>query len=148
MSYQERRALVSILSTIVISVVYFRFMFERMPDASAYSPEMFKYWGTVFVLLIPVTIVAKIIVTIVFSILNTIATREGEPAFQDECDRLIDLKSMRTGFVIFMIAIVLGIGSLALDMPPTVMFLCFFAGGIASDVASDVSQFLLYRRGV
>ncbi len=147
MSYQERRAIVNAISTVLIAAVYTAYMMQRYPQTDPYAIEVFRFWGGFFLILIPVTIIAKIIITILFSILNTIATREAEPAITDERDRMIELKSLRAYLVVFSIGIMLAVGSLAFDMPPAVMFALVLAGGAAGEVVSDVLQFFYYRRG-
>ncbi len=147
MSYQERRALVSIATTIVISAFYFVYVLQRYPDADAYSPEVFRFWGTTIVILIPVSIVAQIIIYIVFSILNTVVTREDEPAVTDERDKLIGLKSARNSLYVFTIGFLLAMLTLVAELPPTVMFVVLISAGIASEVVNDISEFVFYRRG-
>lgn len=147
MSYQERRALVNVLSTVLITAGYTAYMMQRYPQTDPYSIEVFRFWGGYFLILIPVTIIARIIITIVFSILNTIATREGEPEITDERDRLIELKSLRASLYVISIGLVAAIGSLAFDAPPAVMFALLVAAGIAGDVVSEILQFFFYRRG-
>lgn len=147
MSYQERRALVSVISTILITVFYSAYMIQRYPEASAYSAEMFRFWGMFFLVLIPVTIVAKIIIQIIFSIVNTIASEEEEPAIVDERDRLIELKAMRNSLYVFSAGVMLAMASLVIDMPPAVMFIILFCAGLVSEIISEVSQFYFYRRG-
>lgn len=147
MSYQERRALVNVFSTVVITTVYTAYMMQRYPQTDPYSIEVFRFWGGYFLILIPVTIVAKIIITILFSILNTIATREFEPMVTDERDHLIELKSLRASLYITSIGIVVAMGSLVFDMPPAVMFALLVTAGIAGEIVSEVSQFFSYRRG-
>ena len=147
MSYQERQSIVSLLSTVLITAGYSAYMLQRYPAADAYSPEVFRFWGTYFLILIPVSIVAKIIVHIVFSILNTIATREDEPSVTDERDKLIELKAAQLSLYVFSLGVVLAMGSLAVDQLPAVMFALLIGAGIASEMVFDVTQFLLYRRG-
>jgi hypothetical protein len=43
MSYQERRAVVSLVSSIAIPVVYTAYMLQRYPDADPYAPDIFHY---------------------------------------------------------------------------------------------------------
>lgn len=148
MSYQERRALVALLSTIAINLGYFAHMLPRQPTGDPYAPEVFRFWGGFFLVLIGVSIVVRIIITIAFSIFNTIATQEAEPGFEDERDRLIDLKSAQIGLYAFIIGFVLAMLALVLDMPPGTMFLLLLLGGFASQLASELSEFLFYRRGV
>ena len=147
MSYQERRVLVSIISSVLINVLYSIYMLQRYPEASAYSVEIFHFWGSFFLVLILVSIVAKILIYIVFAIVNAIATREEEPPITDERDKLIELKSNRYGLYVFALGFVLAMASLVFNTPPTGMFLILFAAGFASDIASEISQFVFYRRG-
>ena len=148
MSYQERRSLVNLISDIVITVVYSVYRFQSYPETSAYSPEIFRFWGSFFLLLIVVSIVAKIVIYIIFSIINTIATDEHEPSITDERDRLIGLKATRNSFYTFVIGFLLALGSVAIDMPPSTMFIILFCSGFLSSVVSDLSEFYFYRRGV
>jgi hypothetical protein len=148
MSFQEKRTLVSLITTLVISAAYFVYMFQRYPEASPYSVDIFRYWGSFFLILIPVSIVAKVVVHIVFSIINTLATQEEEPAFTDERDRFIELKSARNALYTFSIGVVLAMGSLVIDVPPATMFLLLLGAGILSEVVSDISQLYFYGRGV
>ena len=147
MSYQERRALVSVISTIVITVLYSIYMLQRYPDAVDYSPEIFHFWGSFFLILIPVTIAAKIAITILFSIFSTVTTQEGEPSVTDERDTLIELKSNRNGLYVFSIGFLLAMATLVISQPPAVMFIGLISAGVLSEIVSEISQFYFYRRG-
>ena len=148
MSYQEKRSLVSLISSILITALYSVYMAQSYPEGSAYSPEVFHYWGTFFLILIPVSIVAKIVIYIVFSIINTIATNEAEPAITDERDHLIELKATRNALYTFVTGFLLAMGTLVIDMLPSVMFIILIGSGVLSEVISDISTFYFYRRGV
>jgi len=148
MSFQERRAIASLISTILVSAFYSAYMVQRYPEASAYSVEVFHFWGSFFLILIPVSIVAKIIIYILFSIINAIATREEEPAITDERDKLIELKAQTTSNYVFIVGFILALSSLVVDMPPSVIFIILLLSGIVSQMISDISTFYFYRRGV
>jgi hypothetical protein len=148
MTYQERRALVSIIGTLVISALYVAYMAPRYPvEADPYAVEVFRYWGNFFLILILVSIVARIAIQIVFVILNAIATREEVTDRTDERDKLIELKSTRNGMWTFMLGFVLAMGSLAVEMQPAVMFALLIGSGMLASLVSDVSDFFFYRRG-
>jgi hypothetical protein len=95
-----------------------------------------------------VSIAAKVIIHIVFSIINTIATNEKEPSFTDELDKVIGLKATRNSHYVFMIGFLLSMVPLIMDMPPYVMFITLIAAGFVSEVVGTVTQLYLYRRGV
>lgn len=147
MSYQERRVVVSIISTVLINAIYSVYMLQRYPEASPYSVEIFHFWGSFFLILILVSVVAKILIYILFTIINAIATREEEAPITDERDKMIELKSTQTALYVFALGFVLAMVSLVFNTPPTGMFLILFAAGFGSDIASDIAQFVFYRRG-
>ena len=148
MSFQERRAVVSLISTILISAFYSAYMVQRYPEGNAYSTEVFHFWGSFFLILIPVSIVARIVIHILFNIINTIATKEKEPSITDERDKLIELKATRNSLYVFTFGFLLAMGALIMDMPPTSMFIILFCSGIVSEMVGDISQLYFYRRGV
>lgn len=148
MSYQERRAIVNLLSSVVITAVYTGVMIQRYPQGDAYSPEVFRFWGAYFLILIGVTIVARIVIIIAFVILNTVITRVEEPDMMDERDQIIELKASRNALYVFSIGVVLAMGALVLEQPPAAMFAILILAGVVSEMISELSQFLYYRRGV
>jgi hypothetical protein len=147
MSYQERRAIVSLVSNILVLAAYSAYMFQRYPQGSPYAPEVFRFWGAYFLILIPVSIVARIIIEIVFHIVNAIATRDERVPITDERDRLIESKAQTSASWVFIVGFILAMGSLAFDQPPTVMFIVLLGAGLLSEVVSEISRFFFYRRG-
>jgi hypothetical protein len=147
MSYQERRSLVNLTSTIVVTILYSAYMIQRYPQVGLYAPEVFHFWGSFFLILIPVSIVARIIIYILFAIANAIATREEDVPITDERDKLVEFKSQLNSGYIFVIAFILAMGSLVFGMPPAGMFIILLLGGLVSEVIGDILQFYYYRRG-
>jgi hypothetical protein len=148
MSYQERRSIVNLISTVLITILYCAYMVQRYPNVDKYSPEIFRFWGAFFLILIPVSIVTKIIVYIVFTIINAIITREQEMPIADERDKLIETKSNLSSSYVFIVGFLLSMGALVIEMPPTIMFIILLISGLISEMISEVSQFYFYRRGV
>ena len=147
MSFHEKRALVSLASAVLIPLIYAAMMWPRLPTGDAYGVEVFRFWGSFFIILIPVVIVAKIAIYILFSIINTIATRENDPGLEDERDKLIEARANLNSANVFALGFVLAMLALVLDQPPTTMFIILFIGGITSEIISELSQFVFYRRG-
>jgi len=148
MSFQEIRSIVNLISTLLIIAFYSAYMAQRYPEASPYSPDVFRFWGAFILILIPVSIVAKILIYIIFYIINAIATREEEPPITDERDKLIELKAQTNANWVFIIGFILAMSSLVVDLPPSVMFIILILAGLVSAVVSDISTFYYYRRGV
>ncbi|MBT2292596.1 hypothetical protein J7E73_26365 [Paenibacillus albidus] len=148
MSYQEKKNVVSLFSTILIFSFYCLYVFQTYPEAVQESAETFRFWASVILILIPVSIAAKIIITIVFNIIYRITTNEKEPSFTDELDKLIELKASRNSHYVFILGFVLSMGSLVLNMPPYAMFIILIFSGLVSEVVGVITQLYLYRRGV
>ncbi len=148
MFYQEKQTIVSLASTILISLFYCANMLQRYQERSANAADDFQFLASAALLLIPVLIVSKIVIYILFSIVNTVVTRQEEPSVKDELDQLINLKATRNFYHVFMAGFVLSLGSAAIGQPPVVMFSLLLLSMIVSGVTLDVSQLYFYRRGV
>ena len=147
MSYNERRTIASAISTIVITALYFAYVRARYPAASPYSPEVFHFWGSSILILLPVSTAANIAVQIAASIGHSMATNEKETRLLDERDKLIELRSTRYALYVFALGFLLAMGSLVLNQPPSVMFIVLIASGFLAGMVGYISQLYFYRRG-
>jgi len=147
-TYQEKKSIVSLISVVLIFVPYCLYMYPRHPGGGLESAETLRYWGSFVLILVLVSIVANIVIHIIFSIVFRMTTNEKEPAFQDELDKLIDLKSMRNSFFVFMVGFILAMAALTVELPPETMFIVLIASGFLSEVVGSVTKLYHYRRGV
>ena len=147
MSFQERQALVSLLTTLLLAVVFLVYVLPRYPGGNPYGAEVFHFWGLAVVILVPVSIAANIAVSIVFSIVYSMATQEKASSFADERDKFIELRSLRNALYVFTCGFFLSMGSLAIGMPPSVMFIVLMVSGYGSGMVGNLSQLYLYRKG-
>lgn len=148
MTYQEKKSIVSLISTLLIFGTYSLYMYPRHPKGGLESLETFRYWGSFVLILILFSIVAHIIISIFFNIIFRITTGEKEPTFADELDKLIDLKANRNSFFVFIIGFLLAMGSLVIYQPSQVMFIILIISGFISDVTGTVTKLYHYRKGV
>jgi len=148
MSYQEKKNIVSLISTILISSLYSMYVFHLYQEGRFHSTDDLRFWGSFIIILIVVSIVAKIIINIIFNIIYRIITDEKEPSFYDELDKLIHYKAITISHYVFVVGFVLAMGSLVMDMPPYVMFIILILSGVISDVVGMITENYLYRRGV
>ncbi|WP_413305476.1 hypothetical protein AA0X95_03640 [Bacillus sp. 1P10SD] len=148
MTYQEKKSIVTLISAILIFVSYSLYMYPQHPEGGLESTETFRYWGSFVLILTLVSIVAHILISIIFNIVFRITTKEKEPKFADELDKLIDLKANRNSFFVFIIGFLLAMGSLAFYQPSQVMFVILIIAGFLSDVTGSVTKLYHYRRGV
>jgi len=147
MTYQEKKSIVSLISAILIFGSYSLYMYPRFPGGGLES-ETFRYWGTFVLILTLISIIAHIIISIIFNIVFRITTREKEPTFADELDKLIDLKANRNSFFVFIVGFLLAMGSLVIYQPSQVMFIILITSGFISDVTGSITKLYHYRRGV
>jgi hypothetical protein len=148
MSYQEKKNYVSLIGTLLVFGFYCLYVFQKYPAGSLDSNDTFSFWGAFILILIPVSIAAKIIITIVFNIIYRITTNEVEPSFSDELDKLIELKATKISHYVFTLGFLLAMGSLVMDMPHSAMFIILILSGFVSEMVGVITQLYLYRKGV
>jgi len=148
MTYQEKKSIVSLFSAVIIFVFYCLYMLPQRPEGGLESMETFRYWGSFVLVLTLVSIVAHILISILFNIVFRMTTQEKEPNFEDELDKLVNLKAFRNSFAVFILGFLLAMGSLVIVEPSEVMFMILVASGFVSDVTGSVTKLYHYRKGV
>ncbi len=147
MSYQEKNSIVSIFSSLLVFVLYCLWVFQINPDRSVTFEGTLKYWGLVMILMIPVQIIPRIVIQIIFSIINWAATKEQQPSFSDELDKLINLKATRNSLYGFCIVFFGAMGLLAIGVQVSIIFYILFFGFMACGITAEMSELIYYRRG-
>ncbi|MBT3648129.1 MAG: hypothetical protein HN542_07815 [Flavobacteriales bacterium] len=147
MTYHEKRSVVHILSTIALTATYFPYVMNNYMTPGMNTEEILIFWSKAILVLIPVTIVVKIVIMILFSIFNAVATREELPK-TDERDRLIELKASRNSQIAFGLGFVGALAAIALGNSVTIMFVFMIGAGVFSEVIDHLSQIYYYRSGV
>ena len=148
MSIQEKRSIVSMFSTVLAFVVYYVIVISKYYDVNFTTAEELKFWAAVILILIPVWIVSKIIIHILFGIINTILTKEYYDWKMDEFDRLIESRASRNFYNVFTGGFLVSMGSLVLGMSPFVMFNIILFSLLTGGIVLDISQLYFYRKGV
>jgi hypothetical protein len=148
MPYQEKENLVNIFSAILITGIYALIIYQKHLQGAFDLTEDYKQWGIIFLIFIGVSIVARIIIYIIFYAINTIATREEEKRINDERDKLIKLKSTRNAHHAYSIGFMLSILGLALGMPVYWIFIAFVLCCVVSELIDNLSQIYYNRKGV
>ena len=148
MSYQERKSIVNIFSGLLITTIYGLIIYQRHMEGRFDLTTDFQSWGVLFLIFIGVSIVSRIIIYIIFHILNAIATREQDVPVTDERDKLIQLKSTRNSYLTFSLGFMLGIAGLAFGLPVWGIFLVFVGSGLLAEIVENSSQIHYYRKGL
>ncbi|MEO9483121.1 MAG: hypothetical protein ABJG47_06735 [Ekhidna sp.] len=148
MDYNERKSIVNMLSTVIVLGIYYWSVFERFDSLTLTTDEQLQFWAKAILIAIPISIVAKIVVMIIFAISNYIITREDLPCFEDERDKLIELKSTRNSYFFFGFGFFISLVVLAFGYPPKFMFIALILAGIGSEIFDNLSKLYYHRKGV
>ncbi len=148
MCQKEKMIIVSMVSSVLIIVFYALYVYQKYISGNPEVIHDLSFWGKAFLYFIPVTIVAQIIIHIVFAIVNKIATNEDIPSITDEMDRLIELKSIRISHWTFIFGFILAMVAMAIGKQAYLMLLILVFSGFASSLASDIAKIYFYRKGV
>lgn len=148
MSLQEKKALVNILSSILVMGGYIYYTFGIHGIENMAHIEELKFWARFVLVLIPVSIVSKIAIYILFTIIHAVITRKKDPELVDEFDKLVELKSMRNGSFIFIIGFFLSMVAVVYDKPVSFMFIVLLSFGFAGDLFGELCKIYFYRRGI
>lgn len=148
MSYQEKENIVNILSGLLITGIFAWIVYQRHMQGRFDLTEDFSKWGVIFLIFIGVSVVARIIIYIIFHIINYIATREEDIPVSDERDKLIKLKATRNSHYVFSGGFVISVFGLAIGMPVYGIFIVFIITGLLSEIVDNGSQLYYQRKGV
>lgn len=148
MSYQEKQNIVNIFTGLLVTIIYALLVYQRHRQGQFDLTEDFRTWGVVFLIFIGISVVVRIIIQIIFHILNAIATREADVPVEDERDKLIKLKATRNSYYAFTSGFVMSVLGLALGMPVHWIFIAFVAFGLVAEILDNGSQIYYYRKGV
>jgi len=164
MSYQEKKTITSIVSGLILMGAYAFRALGRYRAGAAPADDL-TLWAGMMLWYIGIGIIVTIIMQIVFHILLSvgIAVREKmrdetcgdkviettikQEMVEDERDKLIELKSLRVGFVLSGIGFIAALLSLVLGYPPVLMLHILFFSFFAGSILEGFSQLHHYRRG-
>jgi len=165
MSFQEKRTAVSIFTGIAVIAAYCIYAFGRY-NSGEIAPGDLKFWATTMLVFIGIGVVFAIAIQIIFHIGYSISVAIGKKiqdenfddkeiektiereTVEDERDRLIELKSLRIGFIIAGVGLVGGLLALVLNYSTVVMLNIFYLSFSLGSVLEGVGQLYYYKRGV
>ena len=148
MSYREKENIINILSGWLITGVFAWVVYQRQKNGLMDLTDYFQTWGKLFLVYAGVSIVARIIIYIIFHIINAIATRAEKIPAEDERDKLVKLKALRNSHYSFVVGFFAAIVVLAFGMPTYSIFIVFVISGVISEFIDNGSQMYYYRKGV
>ncbi|MEZ4656337.1 MAG: hypothetical protein R2911_02085 [Caldilineaceae bacterium] len=151
MSFQQKNVAVSLVNFTLILGFFLIRIWQLVQNENFTEARVFRLWGTVIVLSVIVTILATILTHIVSAILEVIRTGEKEPEiedFQDERDKLIDLRGTKVTYTISSLGAFLAMLTFVFGQPPLVMFTLLIFFGVFAQIVGDATRLFLYQRGL
>lgn len=147
MSLKESRILVTIIATLAIFAAYQIIILGRYEDGRFDGEDGLRLIGQAILILIGVQVAGTIIAQIVATIIHAIVTRQEEPDFDDERDKLIELRALRVSFILVGVGIVGTMVAMATGTAVFWVFNLIIIAMIAGDIVGNVVRLRLYRRG-
>lgn len=165
MSYQEKRSVVSIFTAILTLGSYCAYAHGKM-QSDAIATDQLNIWAGIMLMFIGIGIAAAMVIQLIFHFLLsvTVAVQEKRQKgicdetemerkiesdmVTDERDKLIELKSMKVGFIVISIGFVIALISQVLNHSSAVMLNIVFISFYASAIIGGLIQIYYYRKGV
>ncbi|MCK5732366.1 MAG: hypothetical protein KAH13_05060 [Tenericutes bacterium] len=154
MTYNEKKSLTNIVSSVLITTIYAIIIYQKYLNGVLDDSNIFKFWAIIILIFIPISIVARIIIMIVFHILESVVQTakgndiEDEMDVVDERDKLIQVKSTATSMYIFMLGFVLALVTQLFNASNHVFFIVLVVSSLITDIVSESLIIRYYRRGV
>ena len=149
MNLQVQKAVYNLITTILVMGGFVFYMFVIQGDANLPRIEEPQFWGGFMLKMIGFTIVAKIILFIIFAIVNKARNENADDMdFMDERDKLIEMKSDRNGNYFFILGLMCSMIPLAMGYPIQYMFIILISGGFIAGILGDVWKIYYYNKGI
>ncbi len=164
MSYQEKRTGASIFGGVLVLAAYCIYAFGKY-RSGVVAPDDLKFWAITMLVFVGIGIGVSVAIQIIFSILFSISVavkrklqdescddKEIDQAIkvetvEDERDKLIELKSMRVGFIIAGVGMIGGLVALALNYSAAVMLNIIYLSFLVGSLCEGAGQLYYYRKG-
>jgi hypothetical protein len=148
MTAQEKRPLVFLTIDILTFSMYFGIVLNACTEYTKAIGEL-SFWSTSILILIPLMIVSRIILYVLYSILNTATTKEKEEKLLiDELGEIIKLKATRNFSAAFMLGFVATMILLSIGASIPSMFKMFFFSIFSAFIVQNVSEYYYTKRGI
>ncbi len=157
MTYQTKKTIVSLLASIAILISYCISVYNDISKSLTLENDA-TFWAKKMLIFIAIGVAINMISFIVFHILLSVnlSVKDSKEInrklelekVEDEMDKLIELKSLRVGYIIASTGFILGLIFLAFNtsiaIVLNILFLSFFVGAIAE----GISNLFFYFRGI
>lgn len=149
MSQHQKENIISLISLLSVSTVYFGYIYTGYMNRSFVSGEELKYWAGAILAIIPIRIVLQIILVIIFKIMEAVVHNgKVSPDIKDERDKLIELKGDNISGNFFVFCFILSlVGVYYFSFNLSLMFIFIFIAGYLSELLGIISKIYFYNKG-
>jgi hypothetical protein len=151
MSYQELRSAVTMTSGAAIFAVFLvlagRHYAALDPAIASDGIQLLRWGAGAMLIFIASSIVIRIVVLIIFTILYRGITGEDPPSIEDERDKQIELKVNQIGQTVFILGFVAALVAIRMGSGPVGMLLWIAGSGVIAEIISETTRIVFYRRG-
>lgn len=162
MSYTERRSLIGLILTLLITPLFYVFYIKTNVSADLNDSIDFVGWAWAFIWFFGILIVTRIILTIVQVIVESIVygiknhqkdnefvEKELKNRFiEDERYKIIDLRVTKHMGTILTIGFMLGMILIVGGMSPSILFYLMYVAFAVSGMTADLLAIFYERRGL
>lgn len=145
MSDQERKLIIAIVSTLLVSALYCLKMFELYQQGLFSGADATVLVGKSILALILANVLVNIVVAIVANIVFSLASKTCESPVSDERDKLIELKGMQVSYAVFGAGLLLSMGVLALGWASFIVFNLIILSITIGEVVGNLTKIHQYR---
>lgn len=148
MSQSEFRSVIALVTWLPLYAGFAYYLKTQIAWAGLETGDALRSFAQAALAVIAISLVLTVAFEIGGSILHAIVTGESQPAFSDERDRAMELKSMQAAFIAFGLAFVAVLAGLALGwLTPLASVIALFFALAASQVFAVAFKLTLYRLG-
>ncbi|WP_103070514.1 hypothetical protein [Aquimarina sediminis] len=148
MTTQEKRPIVFLIIDIITFLSYYSILSNVYNDKVMSIGEL-PFWGASILSLVPILIISRIVLYLVYSIASSVFTQKAEEKFlTDEFGQLIKLKATRNFNNTFMLGFIITMGLLVLGISIDIMFKLLFFSIFAAFIVQSLSEFYYTRKGI
>lgn len=144
MGYQEKKSILLAITQVLLTIGYFWHVAGQYA-ALAPDADLLLFWAKTIVVMVPVFMAGHITALIVFTILNKQITGESVPKFQDERDKLIELKATRIEYFTIILGVFASMVYVWRGDGLTTMFIVLITGLVLSGFLTQMTRIILYR---
>ena len=146
MPSEERNTIVSLITSLLVNAWFIRRIMAMFADGTSTAPDGLQIWAQTLLWVIPVSIGATILLTILASILHGIFTGETRGSFvKDERDRQFELWGLGATMALAVAGFLGSMILLALGYSPFIAFNIIYLSFALGDIAGSVLKLALYR---